>query len=64
MLNSASAMSLLLLLLLHHFRQYKAVRICVTPQMAAHQAPSSLGLSRQEHLSGLPFPSPMHDSEK
>ena len=31
--------------------------------MAAHQAPPSLGLSRQEHWSGLPFPSPMHKSE-
>ena len=28
--------------------------------MAAHQAPQSLGFSRQEHWSGLPFPSPMH----
>ena len=24
----------------------------------------SLGFSRQEHWSGLPFPSPMHESEK
>ena len=32
--------------------------------MAAHQAPPSLGFSRQEHWSGLPFPSPMHASEK
>ena len=32
--------------------------------MAAHQAPRSLGFSRQEHWSGLPFPSPMHESEK
>ena len=32
--------------------------------MAAHLAPSSLGFSRQEHWSGLPFPSPMHESEK
>ena len=32
--------------------------------MAAHQAPLSLGFSRQEHWSGLPFPSPMHESEK
>ena len=31
--------------------------------MAAHQAPSSLGFSRQEHWNGLPFPSPMHQSE-
>jgi len=29
-----------------------------------HQAPPSLGFSRQEHWSGLPFPSPMHESEK
>ena len=32
--------------------------------MAAHQAPPSLRFSRQEHWSGLPFPSPMHVSEK
>ena len=32
--------------------------------MAAHQAPPSLGFSRQEHRSGLPFPSPVHESEK
>ena len=32
--------------------------------MAAHQAPLSLGFSRQEHWSGLPFPSPMHEREK
>ena len=31
--------------------------------MAAHQAPPSLGFSRQEHWSGLPFPSPMSESE-
>ena len=28
--------------------------------MAAYQAPLSLGFSRQEYWSGLPFPSPMH----
>ena len=32
--------------------------------MAAHQAPLYLGFSRQEHWSGFPFPSPMHESEK
>ena len=32
--------------------------------MAAHQAPLSLGFSRQEHQSGLPFPSPMRESGK
>ena len=52
---------LLLLLLLSRFSH---VRLCVTPQTAAHWAPSSLGFSRQEHWSGLPFPSPMHESEK
>ena len=40
------------------------VRLCATPWTAAHQAPRSLGSSRQEHWSGLPFPSPMHESEK
>ena len=32
--------------------------------MASYQAPLSLGFSRQEHWSGLPFPSPMHEREK
>ena len=36
----------------------------MTPWTAAHQAPLSLGFSRQEHWSGLPFPSPMRESEK
>ena len=43
---------------------FSHVRLCVTPEMAARQAPRSLGFSRQEHWSGLPFPSPMHESEK
>ena len=43
-------------LLLSHFSR---VRLCVTP--AAHQAPPSLGFFRQEHWSGLPFPSPVHN---
>ena len=30
----------------------------------AHQSPLSLGFTRQEHWSGLPFPSPMHEREK
>ena len=32
--------------------------------MASYQAPLSLGFSRQEHWSGLPFPSPMHERWK
>ena len=51
----------LLLLLLSHFSH---VRLCATPWTAAYQAPPSLGLSRQEHWSGLPFPSSVHESEK
>ena len=35
-----------MLLLLSHFSR---VRLCATPQMTAHQAPLSLGFSRQEH---------------
>ena len=38
--------------------RFSHVRLCVTPQTAAHQAPQSLGFSRHEHWSGLPFPSP------
>ena len=49
---------LLLLLLLSHFSH---VRLYATPETAAHQAPLSLGFSRQEHWSGLPFPSPMQN---
>ena len=30
----------------------------VTPWTIAHQAPLPMGFSRQEHLSGLPFPTP------
>jgi len=52
---------ILLLLLLSHFSR---VQLCATPQTAAYQAPQSLGFSRQEQWSGLPFPSPMHESEK
>ena len=51
----------LLLVLLSHFSR---VRLCATPETAAHQAPPSLGFSKQEHWSGLPLPSPMHESDK
>ena len=45
----------------------KLLQSCPTlcdPIDGSHQAPPSLGFSRQEHWSGLPFPSPMHESEK
>ena len=48
-----------ILLLLSHF---SCVRLC-DPIDSSHQAPPSLGFSRQEHWSGFPFPSPMYESE-
>ena len=56
-------LSKLLLLLLLLLSRFSRVQLCATPQTAAHQAPLSLGFSRQEHWCGLPFPSPMHESE-
>ena len=37
-----------------------AAQSCLTviPWSVAHQVPLSMGFSRQEHWSGLPFPSP------
>ena len=52
---------LALLLLLSRFSR---VQLYATPWTAAHQAPLSLGFSRQAHWGGLPFPSPMCESEK
>ena len=52
------------MLLLLQLGCFSRVRLCATPSMTAHQAPPSLGFSRQEHWSGLPFPSPMHESQK
>ena len=56
----SSSMILLLLLL----SRFSRVRLCATPYTAAHQAPPSLGFSRQEYWNGLPFSSPMHEREK
>ena len=45
----------------------KSLQSCPTlcdPIDGSPPAPLSLGFSRQEHWSGLPFPSPMHESEK
>ena len=39
---------------------FSYVQLCVTQWTAAHQAPLSTGLSRQEYWSGLSFPSPIH----
>ena len=45
-------MPLVLLSLFSH------VRLSATPRTVAHQAPLSVGFSRQEYWSGLPFPPP------
>ena len=38
------------------------VQLLVTPWTAAHQAPPSMGFSRQEYWSRVPLPSPRKDS--
>ena len=40
------------------------VWLLATQWTAAHQAPPSMGFSRQEYWSGVPLPSPVHESEK
>ena len=45
----------------------KSLQSCLTlcdPIDGSPPGLPSLGFSRQEHWSGLPFPSPMHESEK
>ena len=45
----------------------KALQLCPTlcnPIDGSPPGSPSLGFSRQEHWSGLPFPSPMHENEK
>ena len=37
------------------------VRLFATPWTVAPQAPLSMGFSRQEYWSGLPFPSPSEE---
>ena len=55
LLLGRKAMTNLLLLL----SRFSPVRLCATPWTAAHQAPLSVGFSRQEHWRGSPLPSPM-----
>ena len=45
----------------------KSLQSCPTlcdPRDGSPRASLSLGFSRQEHWSGLPFPSPVHEREK
>ena len=39
-------------------KSLSCVRLFATPWTRVHQAPPSMGFSRQEYWSGLPFPSP------
>ena len=41
---------------IHSLRTLSPVRLCATPWTTAHQAPLFMEFSRQEYLSGLPFP--------
>ena len=38
------------------------VRLSATPWTVTHQAPPSMGFSRQEYWSGVPLPSPMEEA--
>ena len=58
---TVQAVGTVLLLLLSRFSRVRSVR----PHRRQHtRLPPSLGFSRQEHWSGLLFPSAMHESEK
>ena len=39
-------------------QKFSYVQLFATPCTTAHQAPLSMGFSRQEYWSGFPFPSP------
>ena len=42
----------------HTQNSLSRVQLFATPWSVAHQAPRSMGFSRHEYWSGLPFPSP------
>ena len=43
---------------MHVLSHFIHVQLCATPWTIAHQAPLSMGFSRQEYWSGLPCPPP------
>ena len=57
-----------------HTQSFNHVRLFATPWTIAHQAPLSMGFSRQQYWSGVPLgfylevlgknPFPMHENEK
>ena len=44
--------------ILLHLSRFSFVQLFATLWTVAHQTPLSMGCSRQEHWSGLPFPTP------
>jgi len=72
MLNYADKMVIvifffLLALIMTAAAAAKSPQLCPTLCYPIDDSPPgspSLGFSRQEHWSGLPFPSPMHESDK
>ena len=53
-----SHLSCLLHIYIHMWKSLSRVRLFATSWTVAYQAPPSMGFSRQEYWSGLPFPSP------
>ena len=45
-------------IVLHKVKVKSLSHVFATPWTVAHQAPPSMGFSRKEYWSGLPFPSP------
>ena len=48
----------------HTHKSLSCVRLFATPWIVVHQAPWSMGFSRHEYWSGLPFPSPIDRTEE
>ena len=46
------------LVIFHEVKSLSRIQLFVTPWTVAYHAPPSMGFSRQEYQSGLPFPSP------
>ena len=62
--NEKKQVGRLLLLVLLLLSCISRVQLCVTPTDSSLPGSLSLGFSRQERWTGLPFPSPVHESEK
>ena len=57
-LNTTSAVGFLVVTLHCEVKSLSGVRLFATPWTVAYQASPSMGFSRQDYWSGLPFPSP------